>query len=316
MAEIRFRVRGPGWVETVTATSDWTIRQLLDHLREKQGAEPSALKYGYPLKNIDLSNVNATIEPLNLKGEAITFVPREDNTATAAPEVPMATKPDFKPKAVEPDHTVIEWPDKDGYIALRVMPDDNSCMFTAFGGVLQRADPAPTLRREVAEYILAHPDKFDKVVLEMEPQRYAQTMLSPERWGGAIELSIFSDIYDIEICSVDVKSQRVDRYGEGKATRCLLLYSGIHYDRIAFTMDLSLPVDFDETKWDVGNEAVVEMAQKLAKQLKDKHYFTDTTDFVLKCDVPGCNWIGAGAAEASKHMKETGHSALSEMEIT
>lgn len=81
-------------------------------------------------------------------------------------------------------------------------------------------------------------------------------------------------------------------------------------------MDLSLPVDFDETKWDVGNEAVVEMAQKLAKQLKDKHYFTDTTDFVLKCDVHGCNWIGAGAAEASKHMKETGHSALSEMEIS
>lgn len=81
-------------------------------------------------------------------------------------------------------------------------------------------------------------------------------------------------------------------------------------------MDLSLPVDFDETKWDVDNDAVVEMAQRLAKQLKDKHYFTDTTDFVLKCDVPGCGWIGAGAAEASKHMKETGHSALSELDIT
>lgn len=81
-------------------------------------------------------------------------------------------------------------------------------------------------------------------------------------------------------------------------------------------MDLSLPVDFDETKWDTGNDGVVEMAQRLARQLKDKHYFTDTTDFVLRCDVPGCGWIGAGAAEASKHMKETGHSALSEMEIT
>lgn len=205
MAEIRFRVRGPGWVETVTATPDWTIQKLLDHLREKQGAEASALKYGYPLKNIDLSNTSATIEPLNLKGEAITFVPKEDNTPAAPPEVPTATKPAFKPKAVEPDHTVIEWPEKDGYLALRVMPDDNSCMFTAFGGVLQIPDPAPALRRQVGEYILAHPDKFDKVVLEMEPQRYAQTMLSPERWGGAIELSVLSDIYDIEICSVDVK---------------------------------------------------------------------------------------------------------------
>lgn len=211
MAEIRFRVRGPGWVETVTATPDWTIQKVVDHLREKQGAEPSALKYGYPLKNIDLSNTGATIGPLNLKGEAITFVPKEDtSTSSAPPEVPTATKPAFKPKAVEPDHTVIEWPQKDGYLALRVMPDDNSCMFTAFGGVIQRADPAPTLRREVGEYILAHPEKYTKVILEMEPQRYAQTMLSPDRWGGAIELGVLSDIYDIEICSVDVKVCKPD----------------------------------------------------------------------------------------------------------
>lgn len=201
-------------------------------------------------------------------------------------------------------------------LALRVMPDDNSCMFTAFGGVLQRADPAPTLRREVAEYILAHPEKFDKVVLEMDPQRYARTIQTPDRWGGAIELSILSDIYDIEICSVDVKSQRVDRYGESKPTRCLLLYSGIHYDRIAFTLDLSLPVEFDEVKWDTSNDGVVAMAQKLAKQLKDQHYFTDTTDFVLRCDVPDCGWIGAGMKEAGKHMAETGHQALSELQIT
>lgn len=85
------------------------------------------------------------------------------------------------------------------------MPDDNSCMFTAFGGVIQRADPAPFLRREVADYILAHPEKYSQVVLEMDPQRYARTLQDPDRWGGAIELSILSDIYDIEICSVDVK---------------------------------------------------------------------------------------------------------------
>lgn len=108
----------------------------------------------------------------------------------------------------------------------------------------------------------------------------------------------------------------MDRYGEGKETRCLLLYSGIHYDRIAFTMDLSLPVDFDEVKWDTADDMVLQMAQQLAKQLKDQHYFTDTTDFLLKCDVPGCQWIGEGAHMAQKHMKETGHSALSEMKLT
>lgn len=116
MADIRFRVRGPGWVETVTAAPDWTIQQLLDHLKQKQGVEPSALKYGYPLKAIDLSNTSASIEPLELKGEAITFVPKEDPSASAAPAVPVATEPDFTPKKVEPDATVVEWPEKDGYL--------------------------------------------------------------------------------------------------------------------------------------------------------------------------------------------------------
>lgn len=114
MADIRFRVRGPGWVETVTAPSDWTIQKLLDHLKEKQGAVPTALKYGWPLKTIDLSDPSALIEPLNLKGEAITFVPKEE--AAPAPEIPVATKPEFKPKPVEADATVIEWPEKDGYL--------------------------------------------------------------------------------------------------------------------------------------------------------------------------------------------------------
>lgn len=129
MAEIRFRVRGPGWVETVTATPEWTIQQLLDLLKEKQGAEPSALKYGYPLKAIDLSNTSASIEPLKLKGEAITFVPKEDPAASAASAAPVPSKPAFVPKKVEPDATVIEWPEKDGYLGtLPAVLHHHSCI--------------------------------------------------------------------------------------------------------------------------------------------------------------------------------------------
>lgn len=94
-------------------------------------------------------------------------------------------------------------------LVLRVMADDNSCMFTAFGGVIPLEDPARALRRQVADYILAHNDKYDSVVLEMPPHAYAQKIQDPMRWGGAIELSILSDIYDIEICSVDVKVSNI-----------------------------------------------------------------------------------------------------------
>jgi len=89
------------------------------------------------------------------------------------------------------------------------MPDDNSCMFTAFGGALGIPDPASRVRSEVAEYILSHPETYTKVVLEnIEPVVYASRIRDPQRWGGSIELQCLSEIYDIQICSIDVKVGR------------------------------------------------------------------------------------------------------------
>jgi len=154
-----------------------------------------------------------------------------------------------------------------------------------------------------------------------------------DTWGGAIELSILSDIYDLEISSIDVKaspvllpkrpwnpqanvfqSLRVDRFGEGKANRVIILYSGIHYDRIAFCMDLSYPVEADVTRWATDDDEVLDKARQLARRLQNLHYYTDTTDFVIKCEV--CNWIGQGTREAAKHERETGHSQFGELQIT
>ena len=207
-------------------------------------------------------------------------------------------------------------------VVLRVMPDDNSCLFTAFGGVFQKENPSVCLRQEVAGAILSSPDIYNEVVLEMSPERYSTTILDPDRWGGAIELGILSDLYDIEICSVDVKSGRVDRYGEEKSRRCILCYSGIHYDRMAFSFcspphtHIDLPIDVDVTTWEAWDDEVLGKAVELAQKLRDLHYFTDTTEFVLRCDVPGCGWMGEGARQAQEHMKDTGHTELSEMEIT
>jgi ubiquitin thioesterase OTU1 len=73
------------------------------------------------------------------------------------------------------------------------MPDDNSCMFTAFGGVLGIKDPAQSLREQVAQHILRNPEKYDKVTLEnLEPDVYAERIRDPQRWGGQIELAVCS----------------------------------------------------------------------------------------------------------------------------
>lgn len=196
------------------------------------------------------------------------------------------------------------------------MPDDNSCMFTAFGGVLGIPDPAPQVRARVAAHILAHPDKYTKAVLEdIEPGLYAHRIQDPQRWGGSIELQCLSEIYNIQICSIDVKYGRIDTYGLENDLRCILLYSGIHYDRIAQTFELGLPVDLDVTKWNVDSgDAVLEKAKELAAKLKGANYYTDTQTMAIRCDMPGCeNWLGSGQKDMIKHTKETGHTAFSEM---
>ena len=78
-------------------------------------------------------------------------------------------------------------------------------MFTAVGGALSIDDPSRVLRQQVVDYILAHPEEYPKVVLGEDPVRYTSRMMQLDTWGGAIELSILSNIYNIEISSIDVK---------------------------------------------------------------------------------------------------------------
>lgn len=79
-------------------------------------------------------------------------------------------------------------------------------LVTAFGGALSLENPSRVLRDKVADYILAHPGKYSEVILGDNPQRYTTRMRQMDTWGGAIELSILSDIYDVEISSIDVKA--------------------------------------------------------------------------------------------------------------
>jgi ubiquitin thioesterase OTU1 len=201
------------------------------------------------------------------------------------------------------------------------MPDDNSCLFTAVGGALRGtaagADGVTPerLRRIVVDYIKDHPDIYTEVVLEKKPQAYCARMLQPDVWGGAIELGIISEVFDIEICVVDVKGGGVIKYGEGKHDlRCVLVWSNIHYDRIAEIFDEEqVGVDFDVTTWSAfESNNVVENAKKLCQRLKDEfHYFTDTSDFLVKC--MQCGVLIQGEQAIVEHSRKTGHTAIEEI---
>lgn len=195
------------------------------------------------------------------------------------------------------------------------MPDDNSCLFRAFGTAFVPGDDLSMLelRSIVATTIQGDSETYSKVVLEQEPDEYCKWIQTPDAWGGAIEMGILANYFGVEICSIDVQSLRVDKFNEGAQNRCILVYSGIHYDTIA---ESPMPTDLecDRKVWETSDDMVLSKALELCKKLNSKHYFTDTGGMAIKCN--DCGSILYGQGQASGHAERFGHYDMEEVQTT
>ena len=107
---------------------------------------------------------------------------------------------------MEQDAPEIPIPTLNASIVLRIMPDDNSCLFRAFNSAFfDSMDNMQELRSIIAQSIQADPETYSAVVLDKNPDDYCRWIQSEDAWGGAIELGILSKHFDIEICSIDVQ---------------------------------------------------------------------------------------------------------------
>ncbi|KAF5677279.1 cysteine protease [Fusarium heterosporum] len=324
---MRARFKGPAGTGILEIPDDATVQTLFDELRIKTGLTNFGVKYGLPMamKTLDLSQHDQIARSLGLHGETLTIVPEDLPPVPAEPsQTGAAQHQTMTSRAAKqresPEDVHVPWPERGGTLLLRVMPSDNSCLFTAFGGALQGQIPAQQLRKMMADYIMQHPEDYPEVVLGSSPSQYCRSIQDPDRWGGGIELSILSSIFDIQICTFDVQTQNLINFGEEKRDRCILLYSGIHYDRVAFSLSdfphdsPTFPPEMDRTVWPIDDEEVLEKTHELVKKLNKAHYYTDTEGLILRCDVPGCDWIGSGQLEGRKHAELTGHVDLSEIQ--
>ena len=99
--------------------------------------------------------------------------------------------------------------------------------------------------------------------------------------------------YSTEIASVDVETGRIDHFTPPPETdsgnRCILIYSGIHYDAATIAPMLDAPPDFHQTVMPVvgqgDDDPVLVAAKKLADKLRAKKAYTNTATFDLKCQV-------------------------------
>ena len=84
----------------------------------------------------------------------------------------------------------------------------------------------------------------------MPPSQYIAKILNPSAWGGAIELGILALHFQTEIASIDVETGRVDRFSpphDAGGMRCMLIYSGIHYDAATLAPTPDAPSEWHQT---------------------------------------------------------------------
>ena len=88
--------------------------------------------------------------------------------------------------AIENDPPEIILPELGGTLLLRIMPDDNSCLFRAIANAVTPAmDTMNELRSIIASVVQSQPDKYSRVVLDdKDPDDYCRWIQSEDAWGG------------------------------------------------------------------------------------------------------------------------------------
>uniref|UniRef100_W5MXS2 Ubiquitin thioesterase OTU n=1 Tax=Lepisosteus oculatus TaxID=7918 RepID=W5MXS2_LEPOC len=282
------------------------VQELKDRVAELTGipCEVQKIMVGYPPSSLDLSNGDAHLKDYPIKSGDTLIVEEEKS----------------KPKP-QPSASVTKGGAMDGLqkelspvLARRVVPADNSCLFTSVFYVIEGGvyDPscAPEMRGLIAQIVASDPASYSEAVLGKSNEDYCSWIRRDDTWGGAIEVSILSKFYKCEICVVDTQTVRVDRFGEdaGYNRRVLLIYDGIHYDPLQ--KEISGSDTPPQTIFSTADDIILAQALELADEARRKRQFTDVNRFSLRCMV--CQTGLVGQAEAREHAKETGHTNFGE----
>ncbi|KAL1132747.1 hypothetical protein AAG570_010699 [Ranatra chinensis] len=196
----------------------------------------------------------------------------------------------------------------------KVVPADNSCLFTSVGFVLGgKIDTScgNYMRQIIADQVSKDDENYSEAILGKPNKEYCKWILKPESWGGAIELAVLSHFYGIEIAVVDTMNTVINRFGEDKnyEYRVFLIFDGIHYDPLyRETLEAD---DTIQTLFLSSNEKVLQEAEELAQEAKSSKQYTDVNNFTLKCLV--CHELLTGQHQAQTHAQTTGHMNFGEI---
>ncbi|TIA88941.1 hypothetical protein E3P99_02318 [Wallemia hederae] len=328
---MRIRLRCADGLKTLEIADDASVDQLLAAIATLSGvdAQNQDLRIGYPPTLISFlpADLPKPATAFGIRsGEQLILNSKDgngvgdviSNTTPATKEIPPKTIPqNNKTNNKNPDGHAVQLSTGDGYLVLRVVPDDNSCLFSAVSlALLGSIDENYMMRGIVANTIQDNPDTYNESFLGHNPAEYVEAITRPENWGGAIELSILSHAFKTSIVSVDIATLRNDVYNAEYENRIFVVYSGIHYDTLSLSPSPDASAEFHTTVFPSFEappdlpDPLLEACKQLAGELKQKRYYTDTATFTLRCGE--CGQALEGEKMATMHAKTTGHSSFSE----
>ncbi|TFY82372.1 hypothetical protein EWM64_g1646 [Hericium alpestre] len=315
------RLRHPKGVSTLQVDLDnSTVGDLQQQIFAVSEIPPSTqdLKSGYPPKPLTAVIPELPLSSLGLApGEQLIV-----NQKAVFTPPPASTRP---PLPADPGVDVVNppatMPSRSGTLSGGFGANDNSCLFSSIALVFEQdMSKAPKIRQLVAKAIKEDPETWNEAILGRPRNEYISTILSPNSWGGAIELSVLAAHYRTDIASIDVETGRVDNFSPpptqpSTGNRVLLIYSGIHYDAAVVAPEVGAPAEWCASivpvlGEDERSDPMIKALKQLATKLREKRAFTNPATFDLKCEI--CGKGLKGEKEARGHATETGHAKFGE----
>jgi ubiquitin thioesterase OTU1 len=168
------------------------------------------LKYGFPPKTIQSESNNKLLSEANIT-----------HNETIRIEINMGQMKNPSTSNVNDKENTTNTNNNDPIdysnfrIIRKIIAADNACLFNAVNyAVNKNTENADFLRELIAIEIQSNPDTYNEAVLEKTPEEYCQWICNKETWGGYIEVSILSKIFNAKIGVVDIMNERIEYFGE------------------------------------------------------------------------------------------------------
>ena len=206
-----------------------SLEKLISHSLEQLGLATAdhqdtvRILNGFPPKPVDLSDRDKSISSAGIRsGDTIIFQVGQSQTSssssttqsaqagdststTATATVPQSLDAKSSSNKRLKTDNVGSGPSS-GKLQRKVVPADNSCLFTSINycmsGAVVGSEHSAFMREVIASVVSSDPGKYCEAYLGRSNADYTRWIQTKEAWGGAIEVQILSEYFQVQILVV------------------------------------------------------------------------------------------------------------------